>query len=53
MSSWQNFSAICLPGSRNWAIEWQADHTGVKDRFDCHPVHTQAVDGNLKGYAAC
>ncbi|KNY29562.1 DNRLRE domain-containing protein [Pseudobacteroides cellulosolvens] len=38
--------------SRNWAQEWQNTHVEGKDWFDCSPAHTQAVNGNLKGYAA-
>ncbi len=36
----------------NWALEWQASHTEGVDWFDCSPAHTQALNGNLKAYAA-
>lgn len=41
-------------GSRdkNWAIDWQNSHTINVDWFDCSPAHTQALNGNLKAYAA-
>ncbi|MCK4523419.1 hypothetical protein KAU15_00705, partial [candidate division WOR-3 bacterium] len=34
----------------NWAIEWQNGNPG--DWYDCSPAHTQALNGNLKAYAA-
>ena len=34
----------------NWAIEWQNDNPGAW--YDCSPAHTQALNGNLKAYAA-
>lgn len=36
----------------NWAIEWQNSHTESVDWYDCSPAHTQALNGNLKAYAA-
>jgi hypothetical protein len=36
----------------NWALEWQAAHIEGTDWFDCSPAHTQAVNGNLKAFAA-
>lgn len=36
----------------NWALEWQAAHVEGVDWFDCSPAHTQALNGNLKAYAA-
>ncbi len=36
----------------NWAIEWQNSHTEGVDWYDCSPAHTQALNGNLKAYAA-
>jgi hypothetical protein len=36
----------------NWAINWQETHTLNVDWFNCSPAHTQALNGNLKGYAA-
>lgn len=47
-------------GSRdaNWAIDWQNTHNGVDpyseggDWYDCSPAHTQAINGNMKAYAA-
>lgn len=35
---------------QNWAINWQNAHPG--EWFDCSPAHTQALNGNLKAYAA-
>jgi hypothetical protein len=37
---------------RNWALDWQNIHTENVDWFNCSPAHTQALNGNLKGYAA-
>ena len=37
---------------RNWAIDWQTSHTMGVDWYDCDPAHTQALNGNLKAYAA-
>ncbi len=37
---------------RNWATDWQGSHTVNVDWFDCSPAHTQALNGNLKAYAA-
>lgn len=41
-------------GSRdkNWAIDWQNSHTINVDWYNCSPAHTQALNGNLKAYAA-
>jgi len=41
-------------GSRdkNWALDWQNSHTENDDWYDCSPDHTQALNGNLKAYAA-
>ncbi len=36
----------------NWAIAWQNSHTVDVDWFNCSPAHTQALNGNLKAYAA-
>jgi hypothetical protein len=36
----------------NWALEWQGSHVKGVDWFDCSPAHTQALNGNLKAYAA-
>ena len=36
----------------NWALEWQGSHAEGVDWFDCSPAHTQALNGNLKAYAA-
>jgi PKD repeat protein len=38
--------------SHNWATEWQASHTEDVDWYDCSPAHSQALNGNLKAYAA-
>ncbi len=39
-------------GSHNWAIDWQTTHTQNVDWYACSPAHTQALNGNLKAYAA-
>ncbi len=36
----------------NWATEWQNSHTQGVDWYNCSPAHTQALNGNLKAYAA-
>lgn len=36
----------------NWALDWQNSHTINVDWYDCSPAHTQALNGNLKAYAA-
>ncbi len=37
---------------KNWAIDWQNSHTINVDWYDCSPAHSQALNGNLKAYAA-
>jgi hypothetical protein len=37
---------------RNWATRWQNTHSENVDWYDCSPAHTQALNGNLKAYAA-
>ena len=37
---------------KNWATDWQGSHTQNVDWFNCSPAHTQALNGNLKAYAA-
>jgi len=41
-------------GSRdaNWATAWQNSHTQGVHWFNCSPSHSQALNGNLKAYAA-
>ena len=39
-------------GGGNWALEWQAAHVKGVDWYDCSPAHTEALNGNLKAYAA-
>ncbi|MHA1585517.1 MAG: hypothetical protein ACTSVU_04605 [Promethearchaeota archaeon] len=39
-------------GGGNWATEWQDSHTEGVDWYQCSPAHTQALNGNLKAYAA-
>ena len=41
-------------GSRdkNWAIDWQNTHTLNIDWYNCSAAHSQALNGNLKAYAA-
>ncbi len=35
-----------------WAEEWRNTHTEGTDWYDCSPSHTDALNGNLKAYAA-
>ncbi|MDP2362726.1 MAG: T9SS type A sorting domain-containing protein, partial [Ignavibacteria bacterium] len=37
---------------KNWAIDWQNSHTINVDWYDCSAAHSQALNGNLKAYAA-
>jgi hypothetical protein len=37
---------------KNWATAWQGNHTENVDWYNCSPDHTQALNGNLKAYAA-
>jgi hypothetical protein len=41
-------------GSRdaNWATDWQDSHTQGEDWYDVYAAHSQALNGNLKAYAA-
>ncbi|MGA1823302.1 MAG: hypothetical protein ACMUIP_01470 [bacterium] len=41
-------------GSRdtNWANDWQNSHTEDIDWYSCSAAHSQALNGNLKAYAA-
>ncbi|MBN2369586.1 MAG: hypothetical protein JXO72_03790, partial [Vicinamibacteria bacterium] len=41
-------------GSResNWALAWQGSHTEGIDWYSCSAAHSQALNGNLKAYAA-
>ena len=41
-------------GSRdkNWALDWQNSHTEGVDWYNCSAAHSQALNGNLKAYAA-
>ena len=41
-------------GSRdsNWATDWQEKHKENVDWYDCFAAHSQALNGNLKAYAA-
>lgn len=36
----------------NWANEWENSHTEGVDWFHCNAAHSQALNGNLKAYAA-
>lgn len=36
----------------NWALQWQAQNTLGVDWYDCSAAHSQALNGNLKAYAA-
>ena len=43
-----------LPGGndKNWAINWQNNHTVNVDWFNTSVAHTQPLNGNMKAYAA-
>jgi|GEM_PF-2520260 len=36
----------------NWAQEWQSAHTEGVDWYRCSAAHSEAVNGNMKAYAA-
>jgi hypothetical protein len=36
----------------NWATEWQNSHTENVDWYNCPSAHSQALNANLKAYAA-
>ena len=36
----------------NWATEWQNSHVESVDWFHCTAAHSEALNGNLKAYAA-
>lgn len=36
----------------NWAVDWQAAHTEGVDWYDCSSAHSEAVNANMKAYAA-
>jgi len=36
----------------NWATEWQSSHTEGIDWYNCSAAHSEALNGNLKAYAA-
>ena len=38
--------------SGNWAIDWQNTHIEDVDWYDCSCAHSQALNGNMKAYAA-
>jgi hypothetical protein len=43
----------CAYTGGNWALQWQGKHIEDVDWYDCSPVaHTEALNGNLKAYAA-
>lgn len=37
---------------RNWAIDWQTNHTVNVDWYNCSAAHTQPLNANRKAYAA-
>ncbi|MEN6384970.1 MAG: hypothetical protein ABFD79_07195 [Phycisphaerales bacterium] len=49
-----NYYASATSGTvlGNWATQWQNTHTQGVDWFNCTPAHTEALNGNLKGFAA-
>lgn len=36
----------------NWALEWQDSHTEGVDWYSCSSAHSQALNANMKAYAA-
>lgn len=44
--------ALPVAPDRNWALEWQSNHTVNVDWYNCSPAHTQPLNANLKAYAA-
>jgi len=43
--------ALPQNGDRNWAIDWQNNHTRGVDWYSCRAEHTQPLNANLKAYA--
>jgi len=41
-----------LTRDSNWAIEWQNSHTENVDWYNCTSAHSQALNANMKAYAA-
>lgn len=39
-------------GDRNWALDWQDNHTENTDWYDCDAAHSVALNANMKAYAA-
>ena len=39
-------------GRGNWAVEWRNSHTEGVDWYDSSAAHSDALNGNLKAYAA-
>ncbi len=39
-------------GDRNWALDWQDDHTENADWYDCGAAHSVSLNANMKAYAA-
>jgi len=39
-------------GRGNWAVEWRNTHTEGVDWYSCSAAHSDALNGNLKAYAA-
>jgi len=44
--------ATPLNGDRNWALEWQSNHTVNVDWYNCTCAHSQSLNANMKAYAA-
>jgi hypothetical protein len=42
----------CDYDNGNWAVDWQNRYGEGVDWYQCEPAHTQALNGNLKAYAA-
>jgi hypothetical protein len=47
-----NDPTLPVNGDRNWASDWQAGHVLDTDWYNCSAVHSVALNGNLKAYAA-
>ncbi|MFX0093751.1 MAG: hypothetical protein ACFFBD_18510 [Candidatus Hodarchaeota archaeon] len=48
----KNVNDNCDYTGGNWAIEWQNSHIQDVEWYSCSAAHSQALNGNLKAYAA-
>ncbi len=44
--------ALPTNNDKNWAIEWQDNHTQNEDWYSCGSAHSQPLNANQKAYAA-